>query len=72
MSSVALSALPFSVRSVKNQPSYFADRLYKAMKVSDFMHLLCVSYCSRIAGFYIKRVEALSFSDAGAKSEQSK
>lgn len=26
-------SLWFAVRSVKNQPSYFADRLYKAMKV---------------------------------------
>lgn len=30
------SSLCFAVRSVKNQPSYFADRLYKAMKV--FLH----------------------------------
>lgn len=29
-------SLVFAVRSVKNQPSYFADRLYKAMKV--FLH----------------------------------
>lgn len=28
-----LLSLYFAVRSVKNQPSYFADRLYKAMKV---------------------------------------
>lgn len=27
-------SLVFAVCSVKNQPSYFADRLYKAMKVS--------------------------------------
>lgn len=30
-------SLAFAVRSVKNQPSYFADRLYKAMKVNNFL-----------------------------------
>lgn len=34
----------FAVRSVKNQPSYFADRLYKAMKV--FIHSYLKYVCT--------------------------
>ena len=32
-------SLYFAVRSVKNQPSYFADRLYKAMKVLKYKYM---------------------------------
>lgn len=42
-----LISLCFAVCSVKNQPSYFADRLYKAMKVfiHRAIHMLMLSSC---------------------------
>ena len=40
-----LSRALFAVRSVKNQPSYFADRLYKAMKVFVHNALNMASLC---------------------------
>lgn len=43
----------FAVRSVKNQPSYFADRLYKAMKV------LCLSLHVIVLGFILSKAQVL-------------
>lgn len=46
-------SLWFAVRSVKNQPSYFADRLYKAMKV------LCLAFHVVVLGFIVSKAQIL-------------
>lgn len=37
---IAITCVYFPVQSVKNQPSYFADRLYKAMKVKVHCYVI--------------------------------